>query len=408
CPGTTVMHMAPPFRGYGYGWFIEGCLFAVGTEIERIIFTAEYPVYPAWSGLYFYESDNDFYPSRLKYCDIEYVNNWLYPEIPYWQYFWDGYGAAVNLFDYSNIRISYSEFRYNVGVLGGGIGVHGESFPFIEENLFNYNFALGGGGIFWSPNFVEFRSDRPVILDSTFTVANNTFENNLAVSGGAIYLQQHLEEFYDRDEFDADVEVEIANNVLTNNISIGNLYLDEVLSVLDDLGIYISRYDRDGIDDYWTGLRNVMTENDIMAAYQENFSNSRFQIWSGGGGIFSGNLSPYIHDNEIIGNGALGIYDEEHWYYGNYTYNFFASRGGGIFTGLDPIYYFFGDYRDVDIPNPVINNNLVQDNFTYSKTDEEYHYVVLEEWDIFYAAIGSGAGVYNSYQYLELTGNTIV
>ncbi len=430
CPGTVVQHMNPfggPYRdrdrGYGYFWVIEGCLFAVGTELERITFTAEYPVFPAWSGLYFIYGDNDFYTSRLKYCDVEYVNNWYGPQIPY-ENFYNGYdngfndlwdlinnGAAINLYEYSNLRISETEFRYNLGVLGGGIGVHKNSYPYIQDNLFHENFALGGGGIYWSPNQFEYLglrdANRPIIVDSTFRIENNTFNDNWAVSGGGIYLQQHLDEFYDGGQrFDLSMDVEVAHNEFNRNISVGNLFLEEVFPLLDSLGVY----DPSGLPIYDEYLNYVTRMDfDVSATYQQLFGNdSRFQIWSGGGGIFSGNLSPYIHDNELNGNGALGIYDESH--YDNFM-NVFASRGGGILAGLDPFFYNYGQHenRDLELPKATISGNLIEDNFTFSRNNESL-YLLVASGDYYesYVAIGSGAGVYNAHQYLDLTENTIL
>ncbi|MFC1887632.1 tandem-95 repeat protein [Candidatus Cloacimonadota bacterium] len=423
CPGTVVNHMDPDvvyddrYSFDGFLWIIEGCLFAVGTETERITFTAEYPIDPAWNGLYFINGDNDFFTSRLKYCDIEYVNNWDNDEIPYINFYLSYFewledlvstGAAVNLLDYSNIRISETEFRYNLGVLGGGIGVQKNSFPYIQDNLFHENFALGGGGIFWSPNLfgnLNSGDNRPIVVDSTFKVMNNTFNDNWAVSGGAIYLQQHLDDFYDELRHDTGMEVEVGGNVLNNNISIGNLYLEDVFPMLDSLGVY----NMVDLPFYYYENRGFLDEigNEMFARYSQEYlgNGSRFQIWSGGGGIFSGNLSSIIHDNELTGNGALAIYDEGH--YGHWG-NYYASRGGGIFTGLDPIYYHYGEYFDnYGIPNTIINNNLIQDNFTFSKSDGIYQFEVDNDEEL-YVSMGSGAGVYNSYQYLELTENTIV
>jgi len=200
CPGTYVMHMDPDNllptrdRGYSYSWEIEGCLFAVGTEQQYITFTSQYTSM-GWSGLSFVNGDNNFYTSRLKYCNLEYADNFdlgyarserHHPlEYP---------GGAVTLQDYSNIRISYCNFNYNKGEYGGAIGVHGESYPYIQNNTFQWNLALAGGGIFWSPNYYNnYRdSNRPIVVDSTFKVINNVFKDCWAVSGGGVYLHEYL------------------------------------------------------------------------------------------------------------------------------------------------------------------------------------------------------------------------
>jgi hypothetical protein len=354
CPGTTVMHMVPPqFRGDGYGWIVKGCLFAVGTEVDSILFTAEDPQQIGWSGIYFFDPPEDYYPSRFKYCNIEYVKNSFLGARREDDRI--GMGAAINVYDYSNLRISYCDIRYNNGFYGGGIGVHGESYPYIQDNVLHDNFAIFGGGIYWGKLYEdwEFPYLRPV-GDTVFVIQNNIITYNWAVSGGGIYL----EEYIGRSE---EPNVEVIHNEIKDNASIGNLiwwmWRDEsdVLDKLEKYDISIPK----GVLKHLENLNGSQEElHDLLSSEREPYS------FAGGGGIFALNTAPLIEDNDILENIALGLFN-----YGLPPWAYpYTGMGGGIFIGFE-----FGYYeRDFGEFNPEIINNRINDNVALALNYEYY------------------------------------
>ncbi|KQC08326.1 MAG: hypothetical protein APR54_04765 [Candidatus Cloacimonas sp. SDB] len=385
CPSTEVMHMDPMGRdrGLGYGWDIEGCLFAVGTETARIIFTAENPEI-GWSGLYFRNGDNNFYTSRLKYCDVEYVNNWTDMGLGDNRAI-EMAGAALNLYDYSNIRISHTLFQDNIGILGGGIGVHGESYPYIQYNEFLNNFALYGGGIFWSPDFLE-NNSRPIVVDSTFTIENNTFEANWAAyQGGAICLKSENNEQQD----------EIPKVQIINNQIIENWVYD----------VYFFRGKlRDNSVPRPPLLNKLDLNENLLAAIQDSrdllLDTRSGSSWVAGGGIYASGCSPLISDNEILSNHAVWEYIYTNF---NRDLKYGEAIGGGICLENGRVGSVnFGELQEPDIPE--IYNNIISNNEAIAY--EYYDYITREDnrSDYSYAC---GGGIFNGNTNARIINNLI-
>ena len=132
-PGTTFLFDGP------YRFHIEGTLAAVGSDANRIIFTATDPQQTYWRGLRFINPTSS--GSQLKWCEIE-------------------YGSAEGTSPHNNGGGVYCEWsspsfdrciiRNNqADAYGGGVYVYGSTVsPTFESCHIHSNWgALGGGGV---------------------------------------------------------------------------------------------------------------------------------------------------------------------------------------------------------------------------------------------------------------------
>ncbi len=394
CPGTVVLQRPALFetRAYGDGWMIDGCLFAVGTETERIIFTADDPI-EGWSGIWFDNLDNNFYTSRLKYCDVEYVNNLYNPMDNREPYAWT---AAVTAYNSSNFRISECEFRYNKGTYGGAIALLGDCYPYIQDNLFNYNLALGGGGIFANFTWDSGMPARPIVVDSTLTIANNEFVNNFAVAGGAMYLMDTPSEYTNgfREETPG---VEIHDNIIHENIALGNVGLV-------DMDYFLGEYfDVEYEGGYPFDFLQIERIAPLMVGYRQEFGLGYDISWTGGGGIFSLDLEPVISSNEITENISLGDYsdfdrDEDARFDGIFTHGL-----GGAISLIDMAEDI--QFRDQGILKPVIDNNTISGNDIYLNAGRDAIWVLIYNNMILPPACGGG--IFSMSTYPQIINNGI-
>jgi len=154
---------------------INGCIKAIGTPEEPILFTAlDNSV--RWGGIIWDQTPVTNETSILKHCIFEYAYAYNYDNI-----FSYNSGGAIAVFNYEQIEISHCLFRYNLadkpGVqspAGGAIGVL-ESSLYISHCIFHDNYAEHGGAI-------ALANESNAIFD------NCLFYNNEAISwyGGAV------------------------------------------------------------------------------------------------------------------------------------------------------------------------------------------------------------------------------
>jgi len=134
-------------------WFlINGCIIAVGTPEEPILFTA-LDESVRWGGIGWDQTPVTNETSILKHCIFEYAYAYNPDNL-------SGYnsGGALAVNDYENIEISHCLFRYNLadkdgelGPSGGAILLH-ESSLHISHCIFHDNKAGHGGALTVSSN----------------------------------------------------------------------------------------------------------------------------------------------------------------------------------------------------------------------------------------------------------------
>jgi hypothetical protein len=154
-PGATFLF------GTEAGIISHGVLRAIGTETEKIVFTAKSNplknllIMDKWRNITIEgESAND---SILAYCDIS--KGW-------------GRNKSPNLED----SFDYNSFEYKGLTRGGGILII-KSDPTITNTTIKNNFAYMGGGLY--------------LIKSNSKLLNNIIEDNFADSeGGGIFLDQ--------------------------------------------------------------------------------------------------------------------------------------------------------------------------------------------------------------------------
>lgn len=170
-PGVVV-----EFQDY-YRIEVQGCLVAVGTPAERILFTTDEPGNfvidgshtGCWNGLRFHDTLETNDTSRLEYCTLEYSKATLSTSSSSRNAYPYG-GGAISLYNFSKLVMSRCILRNNVAANGGALFLYLNANAVIESCLFTDNHALeNAAAIYCSYSY-------PDIVNNT--VVNNTIRNN--------------------------------------------------------------------------------------------------------------------------------------------------------------------------------------------------------------------------------------
>jgi len=167
---TETLTIEPGVEVRFLGWtkfIVDGTLIAVGTDTNRILFTANDTSQYRWHGIRIIDNDNTI---TLDYCIIEHgltdLSQGTYPE---------NAGGGIIIFNCLNatITISNTEFRYNQALFGGGLECDNANAT-IDHCTFTYNTAMDRGG-----GIQLYGNCNPVVTNSTFTY------NHAEKDGGA-------------------------------------------------------------------------------------------------------------------------------------------------------------------------------------------------------------------------------
>jgi len=203
-PGVVV-----EFQDY-YRLTVLGTLRAVGTAIERIVFTTDEPDKFAvdasrsgcWNGIRFPGTLETNAPSCLEQCVIEYSkalsgSGGLHPYG----------GGAISLYDFSKLTISNCIIRSNVGEYGGALFLYHNACPRITGCLIVDNHALENAGVAYCaysyPGFVNntitgnaiHNLDDPYIESCAFLsfLAKPRFQNNIIFKNDPEFVYLHVQ-----------------------------------------------------------------------------------------------------------------------------------------------------------------------------------------------------------------------
>jgi parallel beta-helix repeat protein len=292
---------------------VEGCLLAVGTNSDSIIFTSA-DTTNGWRGIHFGNTAITNDTSKIKYCKFQ-------------------YGKATGTSPYSN---------------GGAMCFNNFSKALINNCLITNCFASGyGGGIYCT-------SSSPIISNNYITnnksgygiiqcdsgsspyINNNIFSNNKSIYQGAIVS-------YNSSAF-------IINNTIMNNKGDGIFCYEDKGLIQSNTIIHNSKY---GLELYYSSLtidKNNISKNFECGIYlyneggntKVNISNNKITYNStteNGGGIYiiGGSGIITINNNMITNNSASsnggGIYCFEGILnmINNLISNNTATSGGGIY-----------------------------------------------------------------------------
>jgi hypothetical protein len=177
-----------------YGINVNGCLEAIGTPEENILFTSQnpdlflpdYSTEGAWNGIRFHHVNSENDRSIFAYCAFQYS-----------KVFTDTLkGAAISVYDYSKLDIINCRFYNNVADYGGAISLEYHSNPNIIGNVFSDNIAfLGGSPIYCSYSFPR--------------IMNNTVYRNSVLNEESYYLTGAVQTFISKPK--------IMNNIIYGN-----------------------------------------------------------------------------------------------------------------------------------------------------------------------------------------------
>ena len=200
-PGTVVMS-----DGF-WGMYVDGCIKAIGTEDNRIQFTAKDTVSYAdssivtggWKGFYFIEVSYANDSSIFDYCVLEYGKAFGNDKT-------EQNGGVLYVKGLHKIRISNSIIQNNSALKAGG-GLYMETCSGIVVNnaFYNNKTYWHGGGISMGPK------SNGIISSNLFKYNTAYFSTSTSVSGsgGAIYVKTKEMETH---------SPEIINNKCFNNI----------------------------------------------------------------------------------------------------------------------------------------------------------------------------------------------
>jgi hypothetical protein len=168
---TIVPGVRVEFQDF-YRLAVAGCLLAVGTPAERIVFTTDEPEQftidtaqtGCWNGIRFEETPATNAPSQLAHCVIEYskavgTGGGLYPYG----------GGAISVVDVSQLTIENCVLRHNVAPYGGAMFLYRHANVAIAGNVIVDNHALENA----SAIYVAYA--HPRIANNT--IARNTIHN---------------------------------------------------------------------------------------------------------------------------------------------------------------------------------------------------------------------------------------
>jgi len=161
---------------------VDGCLKAIGTAENRIVFTAQQSELfqwddgqeGAWNQILFLDTSENNEISRFEYCIFEFSKAFAsLTDFPF-------AGGVFYLQNTSNLKIENSIFRNNYAELGGAIACFFNSNPTISNSLFHNNKAsLAGSSIYNSDSY-------PIFINNTIT-ANETENQDAFFATGSIH-----------------------------------------------------------------------------------------------------------------------------------------------------------------------------------------------------------------------------
>lgn len=183
-PDGTILVIDPgvvvEFQGY-YSLQVQGCLRALGTESDSILFTVQDTtgfsdpdtMLGAWNGIRFTDTPTGNDSSKLVHCCIEYSK----AVGPVWHL---NAGGAISVLQFGKISIQDCLIRNNCAggrtdhpPIGGGLYLFGSDVV-VRNTVFQNNTARLGGAVFMD--------------DSDPVFEGNLFTGNRALEGGGISL----------------------------------------------------------------------------------------------------------------------------------------------------------------------------------------------------------------------------
>ncbi|MCK4653737.1 MAG: right-handed parallel beta-helix repeat-containing protein [Candidatus Cloacimonetes bacterium] len=285
-----------------YGFNIQGCLLAVGTEQDTIIFTA----IDTWHGIQFNETPTTNDSSKIVYCKLHYVS----PD--------NTSRGAATISNFSKLLISHclisdNDLEY---ISGGGISCANSS-PVIEFNIIKNNSSAIGGGMFCNFNSHPIIRNNIIINNSGLLagggiicrnssnpiIINNIIsENSGGITGGGINCSSNSSPL-------------IINNLINNNSATfsifpprgGGIYLDESNAII---------------------INNTVTANLCIT----------------GGGLYCINSNPIIMNSIFWDNGQNNIFIGSN---SNPVITYSDIQGGYTGEGnidIDPLFWGTGEY----------------------------------------------------------------
>ena len=216
-PGTKVI------ANGDYKIEVQGCLQAIGTEQDSILFTVNDTIgfadlavtYGGWGGIELLNTDENNDSTIFDYCIMQFGKaNGVNSD--------ERIGGILNVNNFNKIRISNSVIQNNFAGVGAGFNFK-ESTAKIEYCIFNNNHATGGGGA------LSFQ------LNTVSFINHNIFINNKAgyrdpmppylyqESGAAIYLSSDDENY---------VPIIINNKFFNNECTMGNAIYESTRKII--------------------------------------------------------------------------------------------------------------------------------------------------------------------------------
>ncbi|NQV18159.1 MAG: right-handed parallel beta-helix repeat-containing protein [Armatimonadetes bacterium] len=311
-----------------YSLDVQGCLLAVGTEQDTIIFTA----IETWHGVQFNETPATNDSSKIVYCKLHYVS----PD--------NTSRGAATVTNFSKLLISHCLISDNnlEYISGGGISCENSS-PTIEFNIIENNSSAIGGGIYcnnYSHPIIRYNSIINNNADVTGSgivcrnyssplIANNIIsENSGGMAGGGICCESNS-------------SPTIINNIISYNSALfciiqangGGIYLDNSNSlIINNLIIGNSTID------YGGGIccyeSNPMIINNTII---ENSSNNA-------GGLCCASSNPIVTNSIIWNNGESNILAD---LYSDPIVTYCDIQGGYTGEGnidSEPLFWGTGEY----------------------------------------------------------------
>ena len=329
---------------------IDGTLYAVGSELQMIIFTSN-EIVPApadWSGLRF---KNTSKKCLLKYCIIKYSGG-------------DIYGGGIKN-EADNLILSPSIIDNN-SVSGQGGGIHNLGKITIENSTISNNFAtsLGGGINNDEQATLIIRNSKIINNNSTYygggicnyyeataIITNTIISNNIANpetrEGGGIYNCGSI----------TIKDCKISNNIATGN---GGGLLIYGSAIIENSRIYGNSATSGG------GIFYCGTSTTITIKRSEIIGNSATYgggIFNDNGGYLTINYCNINNSNYNIYMGMLGINPS---YDVNATYNWWATKDKNLIN--QSIYDFYDDFDLGEVQYiPFLKSPIKITNLTINK-----------------------------------------
>jgi hypothetical protein len=191
-PGTKII-----FNGF-HKFNVEGCLIAVGTPTDSIIFTVADTTgyydfsHTGWDGIEILNDNGDMLDndtSHFAYCQFWYGYN----KDDDW---YSGTGGAITIGNGMTAIIEKSLFQYNTTILwGGAIGIFYDAVPVIDSCSFIQNNAIydpmvadGGGGAIAIGHYVSASVFDQTIISNCYFYKNSSMCDEYYGGGGAVKI----------------------------------------------------------------------------------------------------------------------------------------------------------------------------------------------------------------------------